>query len=416
LNTSSIDSIPEGQRNDTLFKHGSFLRGQRGYTVKQLEDALRSMNTEKCDPPLKVSEIKAIVKSVCERYPREGGADAAFKDRGELSLVSFSDIPEEEPVFLFEPYIPKRGYTLLQGNPGDGKTFFVLALAALLSKGQPLIEGKAEIGNSLIVSVEDAEGYLRKRLNVMGADCNKIFTLNEKDINLDDDRLEKLIIDYAIRLVVFDPIQAFLSKIDMHRSNETRPVLARLTETAKRTDCAIILVSHMNKQFKDSPNLYRSLGSIDFPAAARSVLMLGRDSKDPETRLVVPLKGNSGILGKSISFSIGANGVDFDGYSDATDADLMTGVSKKALQASTNPFLVEGLIAACEKVLEKNPEGKLVAYGDLDFIFPDGVQPKSLIDSVQRKLAEAGLCVVAGKRTTGGLRGVLITPAQKEGL
>ena len=97
----------------------------------------------------------------------------------------------------------------------------------------------------------------------------------KRELTLCDARLEEAIRRTGAKLIVLDPLQAYLgSDVDMHRANEVRPVLKRLSLMAERTQCAVILIGHMNKA-QGLKSGYRGLGSIDFRASARSVLSSG---------------------------------------------------------------------------------------------------------------------------------------------
>ena len=107
-----------------------------------------------------------------------------------------------------------------------------------------------------------------------------------KLINMRDVRLEQAIVETNAKLVVLEPIQGFLgADVDMHRANEIRPIMKHISELAEKYKCAIILIGHMNK-CSVGKSAYRGLGSIDFQAAARSVLIVGRIKDEPEIMCV----------------------------------------------------------------------------------------------------------------------------------
>jgi hypothetical protein len=125
---------------------------------------------------------------------------------------------------------------------------------------------------------------------------------------------------------VLDPLQAYLGdNVDMHRANEVRPIFKRLCAMADRTGCAIILIGHMNKA-QGLKSSYRGLGSIDFRAAARSVLLVGRLKSDPAVRVVAHDKSSLAPEGKSIAFSLDAeNGFQWVGSCDISVDDVLSG-------------------------------------------------------------------------------------------
>ena len=199
----------------------------------------------------------------------------------QLNLISMSEINAEEVHWLWYPYIPLGKLTIIQGDPGEGKTSFILAVIAALTRGEPLPEctQAAKPMNVIYQTAEDGlADTIKPRLESAGADCTRVLVIDEskQELTLCDARLEQAIRKTSAKLIVLDPLQAYLgSDVDMHRANEVRPVLKRLSLMAERTQCAVILIGHMNKA-QGLKSGYRGLGSIDFRASARSVLIVGR--------------------------------------------------------------------------------------------------------------------------------------------
>jgi len=112
-------------------------------------------------------------------------------------------------------------------------------------------------------------------LTTMAADCGRVLVIDEseKELTMGDKRLEQAIHETGAGLAILDPLQAYLGNgVDMHRANEVRPIFKRLGQMAEATGCAVVLIGHMNKM-QGTKSAYRGLGSIDFRAAARSVLL-----------------------------------------------------------------------------------------------------------------------------------------------
>ena len=126
---------------------------------------------------------------------------------------------------------------------------------------------------------------------------------SEHELTLSDERLEQAIWKTGAGLAVLDPIQAYLGGIDMHRANDVRPIFKRLCLMAERTGCAVVLIGHMNKM-QGAKSSYRGLGSIDFQAAARSVLVVGRMKDEPTIRIMAQCKSSLAPEGKSIAFEL----------------------------------------------------------------------------------------------------------------
>lgn len=245
-------------------------------------------------------------------------------------LIRMSDIETEQVRWLWYPLIPYGKVTIIQGDPGEGKTSFVLAMIALLTTGKPLPEEKmaAEPIRVIYQSAEDGlADTIKPRLEASGADCSRVLVIDEsdKELTLCDERLEQAVQETGAKLIVLDPLQAYLGdNVDMHRANEVRPVFRRLCAMADRTGCAIILIGHINKA-QGLKSSYRGLGSIDFRAAARSVLLVGRLKSNPAVRVVAHDKSSLAPEGKSIAFSLDAeNGFQWIGYCDISVDDVLS--------------------------------------------------------------------------------------------
>ncbi len=226
----------------------------------------------------------------------------------ELKLINMEDIKCENVEWLWYPFVPYGKITIIQGDPGEGKTTLVLQMIAKLTRGETIInEETKEPINVIYQTAEDGlSDTIKPRLVAANADCSKVLVIDDKETPLTmlDVRLEKAIAETGARLVVLDPIQGFLgADVDMHRANEIRPVMKHIAEIAEKYRCAIILVGHMNKN-SNGKSSYRGLGSIDFQAAARSVLIVGRVKGEPEVRVVCHVKSSLAPEGKSIAFRL----------------------------------------------------------------------------------------------------------------
>ena len=193
----------------------------------------------------------------------------------ELKMIRMSEVQSQEIEWLWYPFIPYGKLTIIQGDPGDGKTTMVLNLAAKLSKGEALDKNMkvTEPVNVIYQTAEDGlADTVKPRLELAGADCERIIVIDESDKSLSmvDERLEEAIVRTGARLLILDPIQAYLGGgMDMNRANEARDMTKKLGALAEKTKCAIILIGHMNKA-SGNKAAYRGMGSIDFFAVARS--------------------------------------------------------------------------------------------------------------------------------------------------
>ncbi len=228
----------------------------------------------------------------------------------ELKLIHMEDVVSKEVEWLWYPYIPYGKITIVEGDPGEGKTTLVLKLAAAMSRGLPLPcddDREREPIHIIYQTAEDGiDDTIKPRLEKAGADCSMIRVIDEteKELSMTDDRLEQAIVETGARLVILDPIQAYIgAKIDMHRANEIRPVLKHLGMIAEKYNCAIVLIGHMNKA-AGSKSTYRGLGSIDIQATARSVLLVARLRDKSNIRIMAHDKSSLAPTGDSIGFEM----------------------------------------------------------------------------------------------------------------
>ena len=247
------------------------------------------------------------------------------------SLRYFSTVTAKKVDWLWYPYIPFGKVTIVQGDPGDGKTTLALNIAALLSNGRPMPDMDVKVDYSTIIyqSAEDgAEDTIKPRLVSAGADCSRIAFIDETErgLTLNDERIEKAIKDTDARLLVIDPLQAYLSEGgEMNRADGVRPLMKHLTAVADRTGCAIVIIGHMNKA-SGAKGIYRGLGSIDITASARSVLLVGRIKSNPSVRIMAQLKNSLAEEGSPIAFEINENStVRWIGEYDITAEELLSG-------------------------------------------------------------------------------------------
>lgn len=221
----------------------------------------------------------------------------------------FSSVTQRKVEWLWYPYIPYGKLTILQGDPGEGKSTFMLNVAALLTRGKNMPDGY-RVSEPQRVVYQTAEDNLadtvKPRLVSAGADCNKIAYIidEENPLTLEDSRIESVIKQTQARLFILDPLQAYLSQdSDMFSAGKMRGQLKQIADIAAKYNCAVVIIGHMNKSSGEK-NLYRGLGSIDIAAIARSVLMISKDKSDPSIRYMFPVKSSLAPEGCAIGFSL----------------------------------------------------------------------------------------------------------------
>ncbi|HEY6322364.1 MAG TPA: AAA family ATPase, partial [Thermoanaerobaculia bacterium] len=241
-----------------------------------------------------------------------------------------SDVTARPVHFLWAPYLPLGKLTLLDGDPGQGKSWLTAAIATAGSLGWGL-PGTPPFDpfTTLFFTEDPAEDVLRPRLDLLGADCQRIWTHDSFEFPIDLSqpadvaRLDELVPAHDARLVVIDPIQAFLgAKTDIYRPNEVRAVLAPLLRLAQRHACALLVLRHITKA-RASRSIYAGQGSIDFIAAARSVLLAGSGPDDPASHALVHIKSNLAAAGPALGYRFDGRSFVWEGPSRLTANDLL---------------------------------------------------------------------------------------------
>ena len=218
----------------------------------------------------------------------------------------------------------------MMADGGTGKTILCCGIAAAVSTGKSLpgevFDGEGK--NVLIVSAEDSGPILKKRLALSGANLNRVFILDCSDsigLNFSDgyDEFANTVIAHQPALVVIDPWHAFLGAgVDINRVNALRPVFQKLAHLTKKCQCAMILVSHVNKRAQGENANNAATGSSDFINASRSAFRVIFDDGDEDCRVMVHTKSNYASYGQSVRYRINDGGVVWDGFSDVTKQTL----------------------------------------------------------------------------------------------
>lgn len=350
----------------------------------QLNDSTRQQE------PLRAAEAVANEESPIDRN-QDAAKSGHFEDLLTLSgdtkqqkrslVTAFADVEYTPPDFLINPYIPLGKITILQGDPSAGKTAVACSLAAHISTGTPLCGYECKRRPVLLLSYEDDTSTLKGRLEANGADVSSVFYADREKleqlrqdgegsmITFADPRIEEMIRDTKAGLVIFDPLQLFLgADMDMNQSNQTRPILDHLVGVAERNNCAVVIISHLNKNSKGKA-LHRSLGSMDIPAIARSVIHIGRVPDNKDKRAAIHVKSNMAAEGQSLEFDIGDRGrVTWRGISPLAYEDLERAASRK--QDNGIPYEDEPLVSAIRHLIAENPGGVFVTYQELyDYAF-----------------------------------------------
>ncbi len=250
-------------------------------------------------------------------------APAPPPDEEPLGLL-LSQVETQEVHWLWDKHLPLGKITLLDGDPGMGKSLLALNLAARVSSGLPMPDGTpGQQGGVILIAPEDgAADTLKPRLEAAGGDPSRILLLNtvqgldakkmqvvDRPFSLSQDLelLEQAIKQTNALLVVLDPLMAVLGhNVDSSRDQDIRAVFTPLAQLAERTGCAILLIRHLKKGSSHNA-LYRGAGSIGIIAAARTGLLVAQDPYDEHKRILATTKNNLSQKAPHLSYQIGEN-------------------------------------------------------------------------------------------------------------
>lgn len=382
----------EGERNSQLTSIAGSLR-RSGLQRDLMQVVLQALNERICKPPLDVEEVRRIARSVAKYdAPQEDGPlFGPPKQRTPLPME-----------WLWYPYIPRYGMTLVAGDPGIGKSMLMAMLIGAVTSGStlPMSSEKVRGRRVLVLSAEDNWARVTlPRLMRYDVDVDQMHIMHSFR-SLTDERLALLgeeIKTWLPELVVIDTVSAFMGGgRDMHRQNEVGEFLATLTEFAEATGAAIVGLGHLNKQSKEHP-LYRVVGSIGFMASIRSALFYGTDPDDPSRLALAHGKANASERGRTIVFEKVGGGrkevpkLKAVGFSDADESAVC------AVQSNPVGRPPIASVEAIEFVLSFLV-GKLVPWSKVQAAAEArSIASAGTLNAVRAQLADDGRIVQVGK-------------------
>ena len=295
----------DAARIDSLFRQSGLYRkkwDREDYRNRTITEAL-SGKTEFYREPKTVKLADGTERTVEDLKPEEIGR-------------LLSSVESEEVSWLWPSWLAFGKLALVDGDPGLGKSAMTLDLAARVSAGKIFPDGAGcEPAGVVLLSAEDGlADTIRPRLDAAGADTSRILALatvpdedgHDRLLSIPEDLglIEKGIRGVGARLVVVDPLMAFLSgDTNSHRDQDVRRALAPLAGLAERTGAAVLVVRHLNKAVANNP-LYRGGGSIGIIGAARMAFLVGKDPQDETRRVLASTKNNLAMPPQSLMFGL----------------------------------------------------------------------------------------------------------------
>lgn len=285
-------------------------------------------------------------------------------------FVDLSTVEAKEVEWLMPPLIPYGMITIMEGDPGVGKSYLAMHIAAQVSIGGSLPGvDKLKRGRVLYLSAEDDPAYtIRPRIDAMGGDAKRI-RIQADYLSLDEDGLQELFDEvrrHPPSLIIMDPLFAYVPGTqDIYRPNVIRSLLSQLRDIAEYGDTAVLIVRHLTKTKRDKA-IYQGGGSMDVIGAARSAFLVAQHPDDPELKIVAHVKHNIAPRGTSWVYELvqqvpdGIPVLKWIGPSDLTVEDLMgadDGDRKSALDEAID-FLREELKGGPKPVAEIEQKGQ----------------------------------------------------------
>lgn len=265
-------------------------------------------------------------------------------------MIPISNVEKKAVKFLWKPYIPLGRVTIIDGDPGCGKSWLAMKVASNVTSGAALpLQNPMEPAPVLYFSAEDdVSTVIKPRVSSMGANEGLFFARSDA-VSLEDTRalvdmldMVQQAVGISPRLIIFDPLQAYMS--NMYYITRVRSVMNELYNVASERGLAIVLIRHIVKSAGRA--IARGLGSIDFSAAVRSVLSVGSSILHPGIRVMVHSKSSYAQAGPSLGYRINDGRFEWVGEIDVSSGDLVgTDINSDARSAldEAKDFLLEAL-------------------------------------------------------------------------
>lgn len=326
--------IREGSRNQTLTSVAGSLR-HRGMSESTIHEILHVVNSKECEVPLSDDEVRGVAKSVGRYDPGQSGRSPV--------VINLEDVKRESVEWLWQNRIPSNKVSIIEGDPDVGKSFLTLQIACNVTLGKPLPgdQGDYEPAKVLLLTAEDGVAdTIKPRLEDMGADVKRVRQLagvkdkegNEQHFSLKNDlsMVEQVLADDGgYKLLIIDPLNAYMGGVDTHKDSDVRTVLTPLKTLAERHGIAIICVRHLTKSPRENAK-HRGQGSIGFIGAARTAYLVGINPRNKSQSVIACVKNNIAKKLPALAFEITQSGkFEWKGEVPNLDADALLGAQTK---------------------------------------------------------------------------------------
>jgi archaellum biogenesis ATPase FlaH len=323
-----VEGKAKGRRSEAVWRAIRAMV-KAGHTDDEIRAILLNPAYKLSEKPVELGAVwldGEIRRARCKPDANEAATGAERADSSQ-EVVCLADVEPEEVDWLWHPYIPLGKVTSIEGDPGLGKSWMLMAILAALSKGEALFgTSGSDPATCLLVSAEDGlADTIRPRLDGLGADSRRIHAFAKTPVADEDGlaKLERHIQRLSPKIVVIDPLVAYMGgKMDINKANQTRAIMSGLAALAEKYSCAIVVLRHLSKGPQDKA-IYRGIGSIDITAACRSVLLVAVDPHDLDKCVVAHIKSNLAAKGDPFGFAIKDDCFRWEGKVDVTPEEML---------------------------------------------------------------------------------------------
>jgi hypothetical protein len=316
----------EGKRSEVLWKlyHQLFDAGVGLDEIKTLiKESVWNKFKGRRDEDKQIN--RDIEKCLGEKLNESSSNRRSSGGEGRGSLAGAEEIYEgisadtvicEKVDWLWWPYISRGALTIVEGDPGLGKSYFMqMVCSAIVDGGRLPSDGgvsgfeKIKRGGVFYFSVEDDPAtVIVPRLRSNNTKKLSEFRIYDRKLTMDEEGLkvaEFLVSKHEVDLVVFDTLNYFVGGIDVHRANEVSQQMEHFTRLAKNHNVGVVVLRHLTKNSSGAvKGIYRGQGSIAFTGTAREVLTVGIHPEEHDLRIVAVTKLNLDALPKAVGYKI----------------------------------------------------------------------------------------------------------------